>query len=99
MNRVIKKKQEPQTATSTRTKLIKAATDLFGERGYDGASVRDIAKKAKQNIGSISYYFGDKKGLYSAVAEAIAHDMIANMREPMLEAKAQLDSGKLKYDD
>ena len=55
--------------------LIQAALELFAEHGYAGASVRDIAQKAQQNIGAISYYFGDKKGLYTAVSEEIVHDM------------------------
>lgn len=50
-----------------RYKLLCAALELFADRGYKGASTRDIAAAAKQNIGAINYYFGGKEDLYAAV--------------------------------
>lgn len=44
-----------------------AAERLFAERGFDGASVRDITKAAKANLGAINYHFGTKDGLIMAV--------------------------------
>lgn len=44
--------------------IIDAATILFAEKGFEGASIRDIAKKAKVNGAMVSYYFGGKKALY-----------------------------------
>lgn len=51
-------------ASHPRENLIKAAQKLFGEKGFDGASVRDIARKAKTNVAMIAYYFGCKERLY-----------------------------------
>jgi TetR/AcrR family transcriptional regulator, regulator of cefoperazone and chloramphenicol sensitivity len=51
--------------------LVHAALKLFGERGFDGTSTRDIAAAAKANIGSIAYHFGGKEGLRAACAEYI----------------------------
>jgi len=50
-----------------RAALIKIATPLFSERGFNGVSVREIASLAKVNVSMISYYFGGKEGLYGAV--------------------------------
>ncbi len=54
---------------STKQKLIQAALELFGEHGYDAASVRDICEKAGVNNASVNYHFGDKRSLYRAVLE------------------------------
>ncbi len=50
-----------------RKKLIKAASELFVELGYDGISVRQIASKAGVNLASINYYFGGKQKLLGEV--------------------------------
>ncbi|MCW6568819.1 transcriptional regulator CecR [Yersinia ruckeri] len=55
-----------------RQQLLRAATELFGELGLKGATTRDIAQRADQNIAAITYYFGSKEGLYLAVAQQIA---------------------------
>jgi AcrR family transcriptional regulator len=67
----------------TRSKIIAAAIDVFADRGYDGASTRMIARRAKVNLGSIQYYFGGKKELYLACANHIT-DTVA----PQVEALA-----------
>lgn len=47
----------------TKQKIIDAAISLFYAKGYDGTSVRDIAKRADVNVANISYYFSGKQGL------------------------------------
>lgn len=49
-----------------RERLLLTALKLFAERGFANTSTRDIAAAAGANIGAISYYFGDKLGLYRA---------------------------------
>ncbi len=50
-----------------KTRLLDAALPLFAEKGFAKTSTREIAQAARVNIASISYYFGDKAGLYRAV--------------------------------
>ena len=50
-----------------RQTLLLAALKLFSEKGFAKTSTRAIAQAAGANIGAISYYFGDKAGLYRAV--------------------------------
>jgi AcrR family transcriptional regulator len=50
-----------------RNRLLDAALDLFAEQGFAKTSIREIAQAAQANVASISYYFGDKAGLYRAV--------------------------------
>lgn len=61
---------KPQTEFSEKQiAIIGAAEKLFAERGFDGASVRDIAQEADVNVAMISYYFGSKEKLMEAVFE------------------------------
>lgn len=48
----------------TRNVLIEAAKTIFAEKGYEGATVKDISDRANVNVSLISYYFGGKEGLY-----------------------------------
>ncbi|CNF31946.1 transcriptional regulator CecR [Yersinia bercovieri] len=67
-----------------RQQLIQAATELFGELGLKGATTRDIAQRAGQNIAAITYYFNSKEGLYLAVAQQIA-DFIQQAFAPLAQ--------------
>jgi AcrR family transcriptional regulator len=60
-------KQLRSEGAEARTRLLDASLRLFAERGFAKTSTREIANAAKVNISSISYYFGDKAGLYKEV--------------------------------
>jgi TetR/AcrR family transcriptional regulator, regulator of cefoperazone and chloramphenicol sensitivity len=49
-----------------RQKILLTALELFATQGFERTTVRQIAKNAGVNIAAISYYFGDKAGLYKA---------------------------------
>ena len=46
--------------------LLHTALRLFAEKGFTQTSTREIALAAGVNLAAISYYFGDKAGLYRA---------------------------------
>lgn len=48
----------------TRDRLLEAAAEVFVEKGYRQATVRDICDRAGANIAAVNYYFGDKYSLY-----------------------------------
>lgn len=52
-----------------RTRLLDAALTLFAEKGFAATSIRELALAAQVNVSAVSYYFGDKAGLYRAVYE------------------------------
>jgi TetR/AcrR family transcriptional regulator, regulator of cefoperazone and chloramphenicol sensitivity len=52
--------------TDARSKLVLAALHVFAEKGFEGATTREICELANANISAIRYYFGDKAGLYRA---------------------------------
>ena len=47
--------------------ILQVAEKLFAEKGFDGTSIRDIAKEAKINIAMVSYYFGSKEQLLESI--------------------------------
>jgi TetR/AcrR family transcriptional regulator, regulator of cefoperazone and chloramphenicol sensitivity len=53
-------------AENARERLLGAALRLFAERGFARTSTRELADAAQVNVAAISYYFGDKGGLYRA---------------------------------
>lgn len=52
------------TAENAKTKLMYAAGPIFAEKGYEGATVREICDAAGVNLASVNYHFGDKERLY-----------------------------------
>jgi AcrR family transcriptional regulator len=48
-------------------KILQVAETLFAEKGFDGTSIRNIAKEAKINIAMVSYYFGSKERLLESL--------------------------------
>jgi AcrR family transcriptional regulator len=52
---------------STREKIKAAALEEFGERGYDGARMQEIANRAGANKAMIHYYFQSKDVLFEAI--------------------------------
>ncbi len=53
----------------TRERLILAARELFGQKGYQGTSVAEILDRADANSGSLYHYFPTKQDLLLAVLE------------------------------
>lgn len=55
----------------TRTRILSAAGQVFADKGYRGATIRDICQAAEVNLAAVNYYFGDKQQLYvEAVKQA-----------------------------
>jgi AcrR family transcriptional regulator len=78
---------------ASRERLLTAALRLFSERGFAQTSTREIALAASTNIAAISYYFGDKAGLYRAVFEAQAphaQQGFAAFTDPALDLRTAL---------
>ncbi len=61
--------------TDKQIKIIEVAETLFAEKGFDGTSIRNIAKEAKINIAMVSYYFGSKEKLLESLIVYRASDI------------------------
>ena len=52
---------------SARNKVLEAAGEVFAQKGFKAATIREICSLAGMNLASVNYYFGDKDGLYREV--------------------------------
>jgi AcrR family transcriptional regulator len=73
----------------TRLRIIDTAIPLFGERGFDGVSTREIAAEAGVNPPALQYYFDSKEGLYRACGEHIT-GQVSGAVLPVLERAERL---------
>jgi AcrR family transcriptional regulator len=60
----------------TEDKIFEAATDVFVDKGMDGARMQDIASHAGINKALLHYYFRTKDQLFNAVFEMIAKKIL-----------------------
>jgi AcrR family transcriptional regulator len=59
--------------------LLDAAIACFAENGFDRASLRMIAERAGVDVALISYRYGSKLGLWTAVVDAVATEALARV--------------------
>ncbi|QFY44733.1 DUF1956 domain-containing protein [Candidatus Methylospira mobilis] len=61
--------QEQAVHDQTRERLLSSALEIFAEKGFREATVREICAKADVNAASVNYYFRSKEALYVEVLE------------------------------
>ncbi len=55
------------SSPSTRERILAAAEALFAQRGFDGASLRQLTSAAGVNLAAVNYHFGSKDKLVEEV--------------------------------
>jgi len=65
----------------TREKVLLAAREMFIERGYDGATIRDIARAAGMSTGAVFASFADKSELFEEILTADYEVIYAQMTQ------------------
>lgn len=63
-------------AAESRQKLLLAGMVQFADKGYSGASVRDIVGSIGYSVPAISMYFGGKEGLALAIVEELKRTVV-----------------------
>ena len=72
----------------SKTDLLYSAFGEFAKNGFFGAKTRDIAQRANINISSIIYYFGGKKGIYTAALD----DIVITVKEMTSNLNIEYDA-------
>jgi len=67
------------TAAETRERLLRAAADVFAERGYDGTRVADIAAAAGVSNGALYAHFASKADLLADALRTHGRNLLAEM--------------------
>ncbi|WP_291272209.1 CerR family C-terminal domain-containing protein [Geothrix sp.] len=73
--------QPTDASLDTRQRLIEAAILTFAEKGFDGAGIREIAKRAQANSALVTYHFSGKEGLYLAALQYIFNRKACHVAE------------------
>lgn len=71
--------------------IILGALKVFCEKGYDGATVNDIVKKAKCSHGLFYHYFKNKKEIFDKVCEMRGKNMMDFLDEVLLDKTNYVD--------
>ncbi|MCY0387475.1 CerR family C-terminal domain-containing protein [Robbsia sp. Bb-Pol-6] len=77
----------------TRQRIIDAAIGVFGERGFDAATTREIAQRAEVNPPALQYYFENKEGLYRACVEHLVTESSARFDPVISHVTQSLEDG------
>ena len=79
---------------SAREKIIKVATVLFADKGFDAATVDEIAAKARVNKALIYYYFKNKEDLLAKIFDGFIEEGLVRFQElfARMESKEVFDS-------
>ena len=90
------------TASERRTQLVGVAKSVFAEHGFDGASIEEIAARAKVSKPVVYEHFGGKEGLYAVVVDRETRrllDMITSRLGPDIGAQEQVHSSAMAFLD
>ena len=83
----LKAHAEPRSSSTAR--ILSSAEEVFARFGFDGTSIREVARRADVPVALISYHFGGKDGLYRAIFEArfpiLSEQRMAGLRLADLE--------------
>lgn len=70
-----------------RADILRASEHIFAQKGYEKATMQDIAKEAQYATGTVYLYFKDKESLYFSLLEEKISNMVSISKEKTSEVK------------
>lgn len=87
-------KNEKNKLRNKERAIIKAAKEVFAEKGFQKASIKDIARVAGIATGTFYLYFKNKEGFFEALVEEMYQELLTHIKEERKKAPDTL--GKLE---
>ncbi|MDO3702844.1 TetR family transcriptional regulator [Micromonospora sp. C28SCA-DRY-2] len=81
-----------EPADDTRTRILRAALDLFAEHGYQRTALRQIADRLRLTKAAILYHFPAKEHLLAALIEPLVADL-----ERLLDSAEELPTDQARW--
>ena len=88
-----------QHDSETRKELLKCAKEEFMDKGFMGASLRNICQKAGVTTGALYFFFKDKDDLFCEVVGNFMDRLNEILREHFSFEVREMESGKAKEHD
>ncbi len=74
------RRTQAERREETRRVVLESAIRLFGEKGYAGTSLDDVAKDCGLTTRPVYHYFGNKEGLFREALEATEERIVEHMQ-------------------
>lgn len=72
--------------------VLKAAMELFAEKGFHATPTSEVAKRAKVAEGTIFYYFKTKEGILMSILEEMMEIYLQGMKDQVKRAATGLEA-------
>lgn len=76
-----------RSGPASKERILKAATKVFSEHGYEESSMRMIAKASNISIGGLYLYFKNKEDLYITLIKFLMDDYTDRLRKALLDVQ------------
>ncbi len=87
-----------EQVAQTRAALVAAGRRLFGQNGFRGTSVEDLAREARVTTGALYHHFPTKTALFEAVFVQAHTELMTASTKAAMDAKDGLDELALGFD-
>lgn len=95
MARSVTRTADPVARGNGLAAIMRSARDIFAERGYHGASIRDIAKGAGLSLSVLYYYYSSKQELLYALLDHALADYLQGCEKELARAAADDPAARL----
>ena len=92
-----KKKPTTQRGQRTRNRLLEAAEEVFGEHGFERASIVDITRAASVAQGTFYVYFESKKEIFTELVESLGRALRLRLRDAVGIEGSQSEQTKAAF--
>ncbi|MGW6421727.1 TetR/AcrR family transcriptional regulator [Nocardia sp. NPDC055053] len=82
------RRTQAERSAATRSAVVRAGRELFGQYGYGAVSTIAVAEAAGVSRGALYHQFGEKRDLFEAVFEDLERDLVEVIATAVAEARS-----------